>query len=337
MACGGWGHTVQWALATELRAANWVTKHLAPAEGVAPLQLHVADHGMLLSPLPSLGLQSGQAAPLAAGAAGLTLGMRKLVVLRAPRLAAQHPSVHDAVATSLSSLAGCTASINLQLLQRGGPAGSSRHDQQPLVGIAPAAGAGTAAAAAAAAATGTGSVPAPPDRGKQAAIKEAASASTGADGTGAARPAYADGSDNPCGSLEAATASAAESNILSSYWSSWFSSPAKPPPSHSASPRAVEARAPGTGLPTDVDQHAASGAGPPTGSDTQPVAAPAGATAEAGGEPNTVAGFLGQLEQRLAPLLPSVGVVHLGLEQASKDGPVLLWRQQLEAVAEPSE
>ena len=47
--------------------------------------------------------------------------------------------------------------------------------------------------------------------------------------------------------------------------------------------------------------------------------------------------LLAKLEERVAPLLPTVGVVHLGMEPVAGEGPVLRWKQRLQVLAEPSE
>lgn len=80
-------------------------------------------------------------------------------------------------------------------------------------------------------------------------------------------------------------------------------------------------------------------AGPGSGAAAAAATARAGAGAGAGGSEGRGArllGLLAQLEERLAAVLPSAGVVHLGLP-LTPEGAVLRWRQQLRVVAEPSE
>lgn len=78
--------------------------------------------------------------------------------------------------------------------------------------------------------------------------------------------------------------------------------------------------------------------GAPASAPAAAMAAPGGtqSAAEGAAASDGLRGLVGELEERLASLLPSVGVVHLGCSQAAGSF-VLRWRQRLQVVVEPSE
>lgn len=77
--------------------------------------------------------------------------------------------------------------------------------------------------------------------------------------------------------------------------------------------------------------------GAPASAPAAAMAAPGGtqSAAEGAAASDGLRGLVGELEERLASLLPSVGVVHLGCSQAAGSF-VLRWRQRLQVVVEPS-
>ena len=235
---------------------------------------------------------------------------RKLVVLRAPRLGAHQLGVEDAVAASLAYRPGCVAAVNLQQLvppPPAAPAGSAL--QQPALEVA--AGRTSCEVQQPPAEPAGGGWPGEPPRG------DGGQPQQGTDGEGSG---------------------------LSAYLSSWFGSPTKqtkPLPAPVGGDPEQQQRQPPGSLATDPGAAslgasprrpaalvaAAEGAGPPAASDLVAAAGPGAAAEE----------MAAKLEERLAQLLPTVGVVHLGLELAGSAGLVLRWRQELQVLAEPSE
>lgn len=252
---------------------------------------------------------------------------RRLVVLRAPRLgASQHAGVADAVAASLAHRAGCAAAINLQQLGGASPPDSAGPDLQL---------AEAAAQRAAWTTLGSGGVQ------PQAAAPMAVPA-----------PAGERGEAPPNSSQQEAAGAEAEgeSGGLTAYLSSWFGSPTKlpvlSPPAGGATAPAGGAGAPHSLRPasrqgsTLLEAAVAAGAFvSPRGTAPEVTAGASGtpAAAETGAAAAAAADLAAELEERLEPLLPSVGVLHLGLELAGGAGAVMRWRQRLQVVAEPSE
>lgn len=259
---------------------------------------------------------------------GLKLGVRrKLVVLRAPRLGAQQVSVADAVATSVAFRPGCVAAVNLQQLV---PTAAAPED-------------GKDAAAARAPLAAAAATTAPPVAAAPSSMQGQARTST--DLQPPAQPACPPGPK-----AEAAGAGlseqedglpAAESSGLSAYLTSWFGSPSKQPrqpaPDGSLQPGAAAAAAATSRHSLSLGSRVSSLSSSPL-QHAGLVAAPEAAAAPAAAVDSAALQDLAlRLEERLEPLLPSVGVVHLGLEMAGGAGTVLRWRQRLQVVAEPSE
>lgn len=269
-------------------------------------------------------LQSNVAAATQPGTAPSLGTRRRLVVLRCPRLgSAQQAGVDDAVAASVSLLPACAAAINLQLMAiPGAAAASEQEDGESLLpgGAAPAL------------------QPAPTAwRNLQQPVGAVANDASGAGG------AQLPGSEQQ-----------ADTGGLSAYLSSWFSSPSKAarPPSPPAEMGLAAAVRSGNSTPrahspavlaiAANSNHVAVASPRRQGAPTAgPAATQAAQAAHSGGDGaaagrHDLRGVVGELEVRLAPLLPSVGVVHLGCLQAAESF-VLRWRQSLQVVAEPSE
>lgn len=264
----------------------------------------------------------------AAAPADVRLGARRrLVVVRAPRLgASQRAGLADAVAASLAHRPGCAAAIDLQQLGAASPPGSAGPDLQ----LAEAAAQRVAASAA------RSSV----DQQSQAAVPAAALAPAGH------RSEQQPGSSQ----LDAAPELEAEGGGLTAYLSSWFGSPTKQPvlaqPTNAggAAATASGAAASSSSRPASARLEAAAASGAAVGCAASPrgTAPEVGAavSSAAAGDPGpaaAAASLVGELEERLEPLLPTVGVLHLGLDVAGSAGAVLRWRQRLQVVAEPSE
>lgn len=240
------------------------------------------------------------------------------MVLRAPRLGAiQQANVADAVAASLAHRPGCVATVNLQQL------------------LAPSAG-------------GDG-----PDL-LLPAIAVGATTGKGAETQLLSPPAVAvagEPSEQQAGSNQKEAMAEAEASGLSAYLSSWFGSPTKQPklPPPAASQEAATAASSSSEQQPGARPAFAQGPQEPAGAhhDSSPhpgalqpaaAAAPAAAsTVDVAAAAASAAELAGKLEERLESVLPSVGVVHLGLELASGQGAVLGWQQRLQVVAEPSE
>lgn len=248
---------------------------------------------------------------------GLKLGTRrKLLVLRAPRLGAQQLSVADAVAASLAYRPGCVAVVDLQRL------GQAQHEAGITSQLA----------------------------GQLATMPSSSDAQQPRCEVFAPAPT----SDEPSRTASSqARSSEDEGGGLSAYISSWFSSPTKQ--ANLASPPAAATGSSGrqqqqqqplppqeqlqqqqdsTALQADVPGRVVSSvrtARSPVVTSARQHAGNSAALASA------AEGLAAKLEEQLAALLPSVGVVHLGLELAGAAGLVLRWQQQLQAVAEPSE
>lgn len=259
---------------------------------------------------------------------------RKLVVLRASRFGAQHASIDDAVAASLASRPGCAAAIDLQRLV---PAvcgdAADMPVQQPAPAVQPAAMTGDNCAQQQ---QQQQPPPPPPQQAAAAAVDDA----------------RRDGGS-------AGEADGAEAGSLSSYLSSWFGgSPSKPAvksapiaTSTQSAPGAAQQQGsgnvslssspqppPGLARAGSSLKHAALDVGAASNPATPTLAAAATTTAaHPTATTSAMAALVEKLEEQLAPLLPSVGVVHLGLELAGAAGMVLRWRQSLQVVVEPSE
>ncbi|KAL4431288.1 hypothetical protein ABPG75_006544 [Micractinium tetrahymenae] len=255
---------------------------------------------------------------------------RRLVVLRCPGMgSAWQAGLDDAVAASLSMLPACAAAVDLQSLAAPGVAAASGEEEEELLPS-------MASASATQPAPAAHQIP-----------PQTLAAATGEEGGGSA---HLSGSEQR---LEHADA---EAGSLSAYLSSWFSSPSKPsktalPPAGLAA--AVQAAGFGSMTPRQqgpaVLALAADSSSPATASPRwqgTPTAAagatagrveeaPPGAASSAASSSDGLAELIAQLEERLAPLLPSVGVVHLGCPQAA-GAFVLQWRQRLQVIAEPS-
>ena len=308
----------------------------------------------------------------------MQLGARKrLVVLRCPRLGGlQQAGLDDAVATSLALLPACAAAINLQ--QLAAPAAGCSTEQRNAEALLPAAGAPAAAAAAALAAPaaapsspprpGAPSVPAhgaaQPQEG--AAAEEADSVEEEAGGLSAyltswfsptkaplARPALPASPAAPAGAGLASAGTSGGAPVAAQqqkqhqdkFQHAWqqqqqqqrpWQQPAAKPSIGGSAPAPAPAVAPAAPLPPSA---AAVGCG----ISVDGISVDGVSVCSAGG-------VLAQLEARLSSVLPSVGVIHLGLplhstaqrgsssgDGSSDGGLVLGWRQQLHVVAEPSE
>ena len=252
--------------------------------------------------------------------ASLKLGARrKLLVLRAPRLGAQQLSMDDAVAASLAYRPGCVAAVDLQRL------GKAQHK----------AGAGSTSQLA-------GQLAAMPSSNDVQQPRSEALA-----------PAPRTASDEPSGTTSSqARSSEDEGGSLSAYISSWFSSPTKqaklasPPAAAAGSsgqqqqqqqplpPQQLQQQQDSIALQADVPGRVVSSARTARSPVVSAARRHAGNSAALA---STAERLTAKLEEQLAALLPSVGVVHLGLELAGAAGLVLRWQQQLQAVAEPSE
>jgi hypothetical protein len=144
--------------------------------------------------------------------------------------------------------------------------------------------------------------------------------------------------------------------------SSWFGSPAKHPtlstlPDVAAGAAAATAAAAAAGVAPRVGRtpsrqdggtHGTNASVSPATSPLRHVlanpAAPvrvaaSGQPADGSASASSAAGLdlLALLEGKLEPLLPAMGVLHLGMEVPGGQGPVLHWKQRLQVVAEPSE
>ncbi|EFN59236.1 hypothetical protein CHLNCDRAFT_138222 [Chlorella variabilis] len=107
-----------------------------------------------------------------------------------------------------------------------------------------------------------------------------------------------------------------------------------PPAAQQAQVAAPESPDDGSVVPegSGLSAYLSSWFGSPAKQPKQPPPAP-----DAAGDAAVAALAGRRLEEQVAPLVPSVGVVHLGMEAVGGDGPVLQWKQRLQVVAEPSE
>lgn len=239
---------------------------------------------------------------------------RKLVVLRAPRLGAQQLSVDDGVAASLAFRPGCAAVVDLQRLE-------------VLPYDAPAAGSTAELGPQSAAPRSSCDV--------QQQHTEAAVAAAGA------------GPGEPPGDAGSQQARSSEDGGgFSAYISSWFSSPTKqsklaaPPAGDGASSGQQQQQSQQQPSQASQPSVASRGASPARPAFMPAVAAGPAQQAGSSSAASSAAGaesLAARLEEQLAAVLPSVGVVHLGLELSGAAGLVLRWQQRLQAVAEPSE
>lgn len=270
------------------------------------------------------GCLQGNVAPAMQAQTAPSLGTRRrLVVLRCPRLgSAQQAGLDDAVAASLSLLPACAAAINLQSLTALGSTTASEQNEGGLLPPIQAA---------------SSLQPAPVAVCK---LPQPAGAVPGEVAGGGT--SQLPGSDQHTQQPDAGG--------LSAYLSSWFGSPSKPAQPVLPSPEVGLASAMESGSTTPrTHRLAVAGGGssleatsprwqaaPSTAASAAQAAASARHTAdEAAASSSGVSDLLADLEGRLAPLLPSVGVVHLGCPQAAGNF-VLRWRQRLQVVAEPS-
>lgn len=276
--------------------------------------LHAAHSAQALGRPPPLPLQADAAAAVQPPPGSLKLGARrKLVVLRAPRLGAQQLSADDAVAATLAYRPGCLAAVDLQQLQLPPCDVDAGSRAQQLAGQP---------------ATMRNSSDLHQQR-----LDAAAPAARAAPG----EPLQDAGSQQARGSED-------EGGGLSAYISSWFGSPTKQAkPAFQPAAAVGSAGQPVQSPPPQPQDDAASQPGAPSrgASPARPATADnraqAPASGSAAGLASAIEGLVAQLEEHLAPVLPSVGVVHLGLELAGAAGLVMRWQQQLQAVAEPSE
>lgn len=232
---------------------------------------------------------------------------RKLLVLRAPRLGAHQLGMDDAVAASLAYRPGCVAAVNLQQLVAPPRPAAAASSVTPALEHA----------------AGRSSFD----------LQQPLAEPAGRGGPG--EPPRGDGGQPQQGAD-------GEGSGLSAYLSNWFGSPTKQTklPAHMRASEQPQPQQPGS-LAVDTGPTilgtsprrpaalaAAGGAAPTAASDSAAAAAAPGAAVEE---------VAAKLEERLGQLLPTVGVVHLGLELAGTAGIVLRWRQELQVLAEPSE
>ncbi|KAL4853631.1 Phospholipase A I [Chlorella vulgaris] len=322
-------------------------------ESTRPAILHAsADALRSVPPLAQVdGTGGAPSAAAAAPSTSLKLGSRrKLVVLRAPRLAGHQAGLDDAVAASLARLPGCAAAVNLQRLSVPSQTAPDNQQQQQK--------------------QEQQEQPHKQQEEAQAQQRQATVSVPAAAARIAAGPTTAGQRQHSRAAAVAVPSTASEDGAahegggLSGYLnlSSWFGSPAKHPtlstiPDMAAGAAAATAAAAAAGVAPRVGRtpsrqdggtHGTNASVSPATSPLRHVlatpAAPvcvaaSGQPADGSAPASSAAGLdlLALLEGKLEPLLPAMGVLHLGMEVPGGQGPVLHWKQRLQVVAEPSE